>query len=236
MNLLSRSIEIVRNHGLREYVLAIRRYLLWRPVADQIWWYANRLVRSGSIVTRDVQGYRMRLDSSKKGIHQQLLLYGCHEPESARVFMGMLPRDARVVDIGASIGYYVLMEAQVAQKVYAIEPKPQNIERLRENIELNSCSDRIEVHELALSDTAGKALFSISDLPNQHRLRPLSDAQQDRCIEVATTTLDEFLKDKEVDAVRMDLEGAEWLVVRGMKDILRGNKPLCCSWKSTQSS
>ena len=57
-------------------------------------------------------------------------------------------------------------------------------------------------------------------------MRSPRDGKQAKCIEVATTTLDEFLKDKEVDVIRMDLEGAEWLVLHGMTGILRGNKPL----------
>ncbi len=226
MGLLGRSIEIVKNYGLGGYLLAIKRYLLWHPVADEIWWRVNRLVSPRSRVIRYIEGYKMLVDTSKKGIHQQLLLYGCHELESTRVFSRMLPANARVADIGSNIGYYVLLEAQVAQKVYAIEPEPQNLELLKRNIELNSYGDRVEVHELALSDTIGKTWLSISDLPNQHRIRPPSDVRQAKCIEVATTTLDEFLKDKEVDVIRMDLEGAEWLVVHGMTGVLRENKPL----------
>ena len=226
MGLLSKSLKIIRNYGLREYVQAVRLYLLDHPIADDIWWHFNRLVRSQPRVIRNVHGCRMLLDISQNGIHKQLFLHGCHEPECTRIFREMLLRDARVVDIGANIGYYALIEAQVAQKVYAIEPEPRNLELLRENIKLNSCGNRIEVHELAISDTIGKALLHISGVPNQHRLLASPDVRQARCIEVATTTLDEFVKDKEVDVIRMDLEGAEWLVIKGMTEILRGNKPL----------
>lgn len=226
MGLLRRSVQIIKNQGLREYMKAIKRYLLWHPVVDETWWQFNRLVRSQPEVIRNVQGSSMLLDISQEGIHKHLFLYGCHEPECTRIFRRMLPRGARVVDVGANIGYYVLMEAQVAQEVYAIEPEPRNLELLRKNVELNSCGDRVEVHELALSDTTGEGLLSIGHTPNQHRLRAASDTQQARYIKVSTTTLDEFLKDREVDVVRMDLEGAEWLVVKGMMGILRGNKPL----------
>ena len=80
----------------------------------------------------------MLLDISQEGIHKHLFLYGCHEPECTRIFRGMLPRGARVVDVGANIGYHVLIEAQMAQKVYAIEPEPRNLRLLRKNIELKS--------------------------------------------------------------------------------------------------
>ena len=138
----------------------------------------------------------------------------------------MLPPNARVADIGAHIGYYALIEAQVAQKVYAIEPEPRHLEFLRKNVDLNSRGDRVMVYELAISDTVGRTWLSVSDSPDMHRLRPPCDAPGAECIEVATSTLDEFLKDKEVDVIRMDVEGAEWLAARGMTGILGGNKPL----------
>ena len=97
---------------------------------------------------------------------------------------------------------------------------------LRRNIELNSYEDRVDVYEEAISDVSGRALFAISTLPNQHRLRAPSGDERKPSIEVATVSLDEFLADKEVDVIRMDLEGAEWLVVKGMKGILSGNRPL----------
>ncbi len=223
MSLLGRSIEIVKAHGLVEYMVAIRRYLLWHPIAGEIWWHVNRLISPGLRVIKTFGGVRILVDTSKKGIHRELSLYGYHEHQSTRIFKDMLPAGASVVDIGANIGYYALIEAQVAQKVYAIEPEPQNLEFLRKNIELNSYVDRIEVHQLAISDTAGKAWLCISDLPNQHRLLPKSDLPRDRCIEVETSTLDKFMKDREVNAIRMDLEGAEWLVLRGMNGVLRRN-------------
>jgi len=226
MSLLNKSLKIIRNDGLREYIQAVRLYLSLHPIIDEIWWHTNRLVRSQSKVIRNVQGYKMLLDVSKKGIHRHLFLHGNHEPECTRIFREMLPKGARVVDIGANIGYYALIEAQVAQKVYAIEPEPQNLELLRESIKLNSCGSRIEIHELAISNTIGKTWLHISDYPNEHRLRTSSDVQQARDIEVGSTTLDEFVRDKEFDVIRMDLEGGEWFVIKGMTKILSENKPL----------
>ena len=170
MRLLNKSIEIIRNYGLKEYIQAVKLYLLLHPIIDEVWWHTNRSVRSQSRVIRNVQGYKMLLDISKKGIHRHLFLHGNHEPECTIAFKKMLSKDSRVIDIGANIGYYALMEAQVAQKVYAIEPEPKNLELLRENIRLNSYDSRIEVHELAISDTDGKTWLDISEYPNEHRL------------------------------------------------------------------
>ena len=113
----------------------------------------------------------MLIDISSDGIQKYLYLYGIHEPESTRVYSEIIPKDAIVVDIGANIGYFALIEARRAQKVYAIEPEPNNIELLRKNIALNSYEDVIEVHQFAVSDKTGKAKLAISDIPNHHRLQ-----------------------------------------------------------------
>jgi len=169
----------------------------------------------------------MVVDGSSGGIHKYLYLYGCHEPECTKILEKIVPSCARVVDVGANIGYYVLIEARLAHKVYAIEPEPGNLELLRKNIALNSYEDRVEVYQLAISDRTGKTFLAVSDIANRHRLIKPSEEPNDRDIEVITVTLDEFLKDKEVDVIRMDLEGAEWLVINGMKELLsKTSKPL----------
>lgn len=232
MGVINRSVEIVKEQGLRGYGKAIKRYLWWHPVApyflfDEARWYANRLLRSRHQIVKDIQGHKMMIDMSLGGIHKSLYLHGHRELLSSSIFSKIIPKGARVVDVGANIGYYVLIEARKAQKIYAFEPEPRNAELLRKNLSLNSYQDRVEVYQCAVSDRMGSALLYISDLPNQHRLLNKFDTQRDKDIEVETITLDEFLKDKEVDVVRMDLEGAEWLVIQGMKDVLRRtNKPL----------
>jgi FkbM family methyltransferase len=169
----------------------------------------------------------MVLNLSLGGIHRHLFLYGCLEPECTRIYSEMIPEGARIVSIGANIGYYVLLEARASSKVYAIEPSPQNVALLRRNIALNQYEDRVEIHELAISDRTGKALLSVSGAPHHHRLLGSTEPQHEEdCIEVEITTLDEFLKDKEVDVINMDIEGAEWLAVNGMKSLVSRKNPL----------
>jgi FkbM family methyltransferase len=227
MRLLSRSIEILKEQGLAGYLQAMKRYLLWHPLFDEARWRCSRIVHSKRRVIRHVLGKRMLLDTSELGIHKHLFLYGCREPESTRIFSDLIPEGATVLDIGGNIGYYVLIEAQKAKKIYAIEPSPQNMELLENNISLNSCDDRVEVYQMAMSDRKGKALFDIDAVPNCHRLLPVKTGHSDKVIEVETVAGDEFLEGREVDVIRMDLEGAEWLVINGMKGVLsHRDKPL----------
>jgi FkbM family methyltransferase len=221
MESLKRLREIIQTKSLRVFIKAVKRYFLWHPILDEFKWHIHRLFRSEHHVIKDIFGHKMLLDISKNGIHKHLFLYGCHEPEATRIFSEILPDNARVVDIGTNIGYSAIIETKKAQKVYAIEPEPGNIELLKKNIALNSYDDLIEVHELAVSDTSGTALLSISDVPNQHRLIGPFHKSYGNCIKVETTTLDDFLVDKEINVIRMDVEGAEWLIIKGMGNILQ---------------
>lgn len=223
---MARSIEIAKKRGIGELSRAARSYLVWHPILDELQWNLYRLAARRSTILRTVNGCRMLLDISNGRVHKHLFLHGRHEPECSRILMEVLPRDAKCLDIGTHIGYYALLEAQLAQKVYAIEPGPENAKLLKQNIELNSFQDRIEVHHMAMSDEVGTDTFYMSKETEKHRLRTIPTSRDSRCMEVATLTVDEFLKHREVDFIRMDVQGAEWLVIAGMTGILRSSRPL----------
>lgn len=226
MGALFKSAEIIRNHGFKGYIHAINRFIFWHPFIDETRWQLNRLVRSRRRVIGNVQGYKMFLDIEENGIERHLFLYGCWEPECTRIFKEMLPEGAKVLELGANIGYYALLAALSAERVYAIEPEPHNVALLRANVALNLWDDRIEVYELAASDSVGKASLYVSENRAEHKLAESSDLPRGSYIDIETTTIDEFLKGKEVDVIRMDVEGAEWFIIKGMRNILEGNNPL----------
>jgi len=226
MGALSKSADIIRNYGFKGYIHAINRFIFWHPFIDETWWQLNRLVRSRRRVIGNVQGYKIFLDIAENGIEKYLFLYGCWEPECTRIFKEMLPKGAKVLELGANIGYYALLAARSAERVYAIEPEPQNAALLRKNVTLNLWDDRIEVYELAASDSIGKASLYVSENRTMAKLAELSDSPEGSYIDIETTTIDEFLKDEEVDVIRMDVEGAEWFIIKGMRNILEGIKPL----------
>lgn len=226
MRLIKRAIEILINQGVRKFCESIKMYFLWHPVLDEASWYCSKLFRSRYQICGVILGHKMLVDITSGGIQKQLYLHGIHEPESTKIFSQIIPENARVVDIGANIGYYALIEAKRAQKVYAIEPEPNNIEILRKNIALNNYENVVEVYQYAISDGRGTASLDISNVPNKYRLQSPLNLHQHKLIEVETITLDEFLGNMDVDVVRMDLEGAEWLVINGMKNLIGKGKPL----------
>jgi len=172
----------------------------------------------------------MYLDVADKGLSQDLIMDGTREVYFVETVKKEVKAEDIVVDIGANIGYYALLEARIVGdkgRVYAIEPVTENIGLLRKNIELNGYTN-IEVYQLAIGDKKGLATMYI---PKERNLSAMKHPDsytgivEERSVEV--TTLDDFLKNKPYpNVIRMDVEGYEYQIIKGMKKTLGNNYPL----------
>lgn len=125
-----------------------------------------------------------------------------------------------VLDIGANIGLWTMRMSKLVGntgKVYAFEPELKNFEILKKNIELNKL-DNVILEQKALSDIDGVTYLELSEDSGQHRL-------SNHGVKVESMTLDNYLKGLVVDFIKMDAEGSEYKIFKGMKNILK-NKDL----------
>lgn len=111
------------------------------------------------------------------------------------------------VDVGANIGIYTIFALDLGAQVIAVEPTP-NADYLRDNLALNGCT--AEVVQKALSDAPGRVRMTQGLDSLNHLLMTGSDG-----VEVECTTLDLVLGDRVADGVKIDVEGAERLVLQG---------------------
>ena len=82
----------------------------------------------------------MFLDLQDRGISRTLLLFGERELEHKKMLEEVLEPGMSVLDIGANIGYYALMELNLIGKtgnLIAVEPSPSNVDLLKRNLSLN---------------------------------------------------------------------------------------------------
>ena len=203
-------------------------------------WYLRRF-RGGTTVELEIDGHRMLLDMSDKGISRRLYIRGVHEVESSRVFLSELREissvtsgSVNVIEVGANIGYYVLKEAEVVDgraRIHAFEPSPSNRRLLERNVEMNGYSDMVEVVPKAVGDRNGKTTLAVSEQSNWNTVEA-DDTERDDIvgvIEVEMTTLGSYLDEQgiqsnSVNAIRMDIEGYETEVVPTLKDILKSSE------------
>lgn len=120
------------------------------------------------------------------------------------------------VDVGANVGLYTVLALERGAEVIAVEPDPTAVHRLKRNLALNGYA--ASVVESALADRSGERPFTVG-LDSTNRLLTGSSAEESRT--VPAITLDELLRERTARGVKIDVEGAEWLVLRGGERALR---------------
>ena len=178
---------------------------------------------------KQIYNYRMILDLYDRGISRTLLLFGCRELEHKLMLEGYLRPGMTVLDIGANIGYYALMELSIIGEkgtLIAVEPSPSNIQLLRRNIKLNGYKD-VEIHQAAISDRSGVKKFFMSEMSNLNTFHDTGTGSlhlSGKTVDVETKTVGEILKGRKLDLMRMDVEGHEVEVINGLLPLIENGE------------
>ena len=177
--------------------------------------------RGTRFVQRRIFSYRMFLDLEDRGISRTLLLFGQRELEHKVMLDRILRPGMTILDIGANIGYYALMELAKIQPggtLIAVEPSPSNVALLKRNLALNGY-EGIEVHQAAISDRIARRAFFMSEMSNLNTFHDTGTGAlhlKGDTIDVDTTTVPEIMADRPLDLIRMDVEGHEIEVLSGL--------------------
>lgn len=167
-------------------------------------------------ITKTVQGSKMILNLNDVGISRELAVYGVHESNSTAEVKRIITPSMRILEVGANIGYYALLETRLAGPtghLYAMEPSPFNFALLERNLKLNGLHN-YDLYQTAAGATPGTAKFLLSGRSNLSTFIEREDLTGEE-VDVAVTTLDIFLKDTQVDFIRMDVEGYELEILKG---------------------
>lgn len=153
------------------------------------------------------------------------------EHETSRVFYDLAARARVVLDIGAHTGLYTLLAcaANPRAHVVAFEPVPELFRRLAAQVKLNGWEQRCRLLDRAVSDESGSAQLHLPHgaLPTSASLNLEGFRGCDGAlIPVELTTVDAVCADEEtVDLVKIDVEGFEDAVLRGMQRTLSRFRP-----------
>lgn len=184
---------------------------------------------------QNVDGCKMYLsgESGPSPSFAMALLSGKYEWETRQVLESVVKSGMTVLDIGAHVGYYALLFARWVGsegKVFAFEAAPDNYALLRRNVELSGCNNVFCVPK-AVNDHGGTIRFFVSSQGNDRNSifeNPRSMVRE-ASLQVPAVSLDQFLADRgwpRVDLVKMDVEGAEPLVLRGMAETVHRSPEL----------
>lgn len=150
-------------------------------------------------------------------------------------------RGGHILDVGANVGYTASIFAGVASadyRVYAFEPEPLNLRRLKRAVRARRLDARVVVIESAVGEMNGEVELLINEShPGDHRVSP--GAAAGATIRVPITTLDAFAARHGVAPVRfikIDVQGLELAVSRGMRSVIDSNRRIAVAFEYHEPS
>nr|WP_306267873.1 FkbM family methyltransferase [Pararhizobium sp. IMCC3301] len=167
-------------------------------------------------------------------IQRQLYLFGGYEQDEIDAFLSNIPleRHGVLLDIGANIGVHSIAFSRHFDRVIAFEPNPTlwaDFVRMRADNE----ADNLALVKCALGSENGELPFFLVDNFNLGLGTLVQDEQYDRPLkkahDVPVRIGTEVLAEQgigKVDVIKIDVQGFELEVMRGLADIVERNRPI----------
>jgi len=211
---------------------SVARSILYRlPFLKHVyhrWFLELRLPNEDLILSWDSQKILVK-NPRHSVIGRDIFFKGTWEPQATRYISPRIMPGMTVLDIGAGIGYYTLLFAKrvgIQGRVIAFEPIPSVREKLEYNVRLNGYTN-VTVCDFALFSSHGSAILEAPFFIMQ--VDPTHSANEGRGIKIQTKIFDECverLRIQRIDLVKIDVEGAELDVLRGMQQSLIEHHPV----------
>lgn len=176
------------------------------------------------IIVKTGYGDNLVVSGRDAGLGLMLRTHGNYESILTRFLQDNIHPGDIVVDVGANVGYFTKLMTKLVGKrgeVIGFEPSEINWKYLKKNVSRNP---NLMIEKIALSDKEGELHFAEDSAnPGENGLRAKGKTV------VPTTTLTSWVKAHKmnrVNLIKIDVEGAEVMVLQGAKDFLRKQKKL----------
>ncbi len=211
--LMARLDNLTRMFGARMDEIEVKM----RPLVSLDDAYAVRLGDGYVLVPKDEPAFLLMLaDATTGGL----------EPGTRACLKRLLQPGDTAVDIGANIGLLTMACARAvgpSGKVFSFEPEKRMADLLERTISMNGFA-QVKLSRQAVSAEPGTLSFNVSRIPGHSSLFALPDQEAGHLQKVDVVRLDDAIPaDARVDVVKIDVEGAEMDVVKGMQRILSSN-------------
>ncbi len=200
----------------------IRRYFIKKPLSVKIDNFDGDLM------------INLRLNEH---MQSQIFWYGFYSRDILLVLRGLLRPGMVVIDAGANIGEITLVAAKMVGEsghVYSFEPQSEVAEELSQNVRLNNFN-QVSIQKKGLSDEAGdkeiyRASADFHDGSKHEGLATLypSEKRGAKAGVINLVTLDDFCEQtdlKQLNLIKIDIEGAELPALKGSIETLRRFMP-----------
>ena len=186
------------------------------------------VIQAGDVVATEVDGFIVGLPAQEWRLVAYHVFRGVLEPGLLHLFKRLVRPGMTVIDVGANVGIFTLHAARLLDgrgSIFSFEPAPRTFRILEDNIRVNGFSDSgiVNLRRQAVSDHAGSARLAIYPRDCGHNTL-FPDAPPEESVDVEMVALDDALAGAgNIDVVKIDAEGAEPLILRGMGRIIAQN-------------
>lgn len=201
-----------------------------------------RFLNSGgkrSLVIKEIEGVNFELDLTEV-IDSAMYYESTREPDTSQALRKLCKPGSTVFDIGANVGSHALPMARDVGpqgRVYAFEPVPWAVNKLKRNLELNRFGNLV-LESIALSDVNEidvqmefRASFKIGAGLGVSQDGRINSGWWNECdqIKIQMQTLDSYVSSHQitgVDLIKLDVDGFEGKVIRGALETLKRFHPI----------
>jgi FkbM family methyltransferase len=182
------------------------------------------------LTARLPNGCRMTCDL-RDHVSRFIYFHGLYEPIEAYLFVHLLAPGATVIDAGANIGQYTLLAATGVGpegSVHSFEPVPDTFNLLSTHVGLNGLTN-VRLNRQALWNEAGTVCLGLDGGDDFNAgSYTIGGGQAEAAVTAPAIPLDEYAtarRLRRIDLIKMDIEGAEWFALQGMRATLRRDRP-----------
>ena len=197
-----------------------------RKIYRRVWMMVSQaVIPKGSHAIRHVHLKHFEiLVLANEDVGRLIAIFRDFEPEESKFFQGILKPDDICFDVGGNVGYFSMLMAERARQgaVHVFEPIPLNAAIVRANAELNNFTN-ITINNVAVGDVLGNIDFSVSVDSAYSSMKATGTKAEEKSISVPILTLDSYIQQHDiprVDIIKVDVEGAEDMVIRGAINLL----------------
>ncbi len=163
---------------------------------------------------------------SDRYVSRQLRETGVWEPYETLLVQSLLGVGDTFLDVGANIGYFTVLAADRVGpdgQVFAFEPDRDNFALLCSSCNINGLAERVEAVQGALADTDGEAQLYLSrDNFGDHQIYAGVERRESYSIRLINGTDYLAPRLRRLRLVKVDTQGSEFLVFRGLMPLLSG--------------
>ncbi len=225
---LKKAVQFFYQHGPRY----LSRKALWRLEYKRFRrqcysWHAR--VGAKPVTVRFID-QEFELHPSGKGLSEEIMLLGAHEPVCTRVYLRHLREGDHVLDVGSNLGYYLILAGRAVGptgQVIGLEPARDVYTILKRNVARSGLSN-IRVFPWAAGARSEDIEFYGSEIPSWGSLIRDKNLLQAQPTTVPAKKLDDLLDEFpqfQPTMLRMDVEGGELMALEGARRLLREYRP-----------